>query len=271
MNWRAVFAITRKDLKVVVQSKAVMLPLIIVPLLLLIVVPVMAAVFPQAMDTTTLLGELDEMRANMPSGLANELEGLSDEEQWIKLSMVFFMAPFFLIIPLMVASVIASDSFAGEKERKTLEALIHTPATDLELFLGKVLSAWIPALGVTFGGFLVYAVLTNLVAWPVMERIFFPNLMWVLLVIWVAPAAGGLGLSTIVLVSSRVNTFQEASQLGGAVVIPMVLLVLGQAAGVIYFNIVMVIILGLALWIVDGILLWIGVRGFNRSELIAQL
>lgn len=271
MNWRAVLAITYKDLKVVVQSKAVMLPLIIVPLILLLIIPTFAAIFPQAADTATLLGDLDEMKENMPSGLEAELDGLNDEEQWIKLSIVFFMAPFFLIIPLMVASVIASDSFAGEKERKTLEALIYTPTTDWELFMGKVLAAWIPALGVTFGGFVVYAILANVISWPVMGRIFFPNLMWIVLVIWVAPAAAGLGLSSIVLVSSRVKTFQEASQLGGVVVVPLVLLVIGQAAGVIYFSIGMVLLLGLALWIVDGILLWIGVRGFNRSELIAQL
>ena len=69
----------------------------------------------------------------------------------IVLILVYFFAPFYLILPLMVASVIAADSFAGEKERKTLEALLYTPTTDGELFLAKMLSAWTPAVAVAWG------------------------------------------------------------------------------------------------------------------------
>ena len=57
----------------------------------------------------------------------------------------------------MASSVIASDSFAGEKERKTIEALLATPLSDSELFVGKVLVAFIPAVLVTFASFAVYS------------------------------------------------------------------------------------------------------------------
>ncbi|MBD3171504.1 ABC transporter permease subunit [Candidatus Bathyarchaeota archaeon] len=36
----------------------------------------------------------------------------------------------------MSSSVIATDSFAGEKERNTLEVLLATPLTDSELLVG---------------------------------------------------------------------------------------------------------------------------------------
>ncbi len=42
----------------------------------------------------------------------------------------------------------------------------------------------------------------------------------------------GLGLGTMALVSSKVRTFQEGYQLGGAVVLPILLLVVGQVTGV---------------------------------------
>lgn len=45
-----------------------------------------------------------------------------------------------------------------------------------------------------------------------MAWIFFPNTMWLGLVVWVAPAMVRLG--TIVLVSARVRGFQEPYQLG---------------------------------------------------------
>jgi ABC-2 type transport system permease protein len=167
----------------------------------------------------------------------------------------------------MVASVIAADSFAGEKERKTMEALLYTPTTDGELLLAKLLSAWVPSIAISWGGFVIYAVVANVAAWPVMGEIWFPNGTWVALALWVAPAVAGAGLGTTVIVSARVNTFQEAYQLGAIVVLPILLLVVGQATGVIYFQGGLVLLLGLAFWLIDAALLWIGARSFRRSEL----
>ena len=39
MNWRAIRAIVRKDLKVVFQNKGVMIPIIVIPLVFLVVLP----------------------------------------------------------------------------------------------------------------------------------------------------------------------------------------------------------------------------------------
>jgi ABC-2 type transport system permease protein len=177
----------------------------------------------------------------------------------------------FLIIPLMVASVIAADSFAGERERRTLEALLYTPTTDRDLFIGKLLSSWLPALVVTLAGFLLYTVMANLAAWPTMGKIFFPNLMWVVMTLWVAPAAAGLGLSTMVFVSVRAQGFQDAYQTGSLVVLPVLLLVFGQITGVMYFSVWIVLLLGLIFWGIDVALIWLGSKTFHRGRLIARL
>jgi ABC-type Na+ efflux pump permease subunit len=180
-------------------------------------------------------------------------------------------APMFLIIPIMVASTIAAGSFVGEKERKTLEALLYTPTTDTELFVGKLLASWIPAFLVGLGAFVLYALVVNLSTWRVMGGSFFPNAMWVALVVWLAPAAAGLGLGVIILISSKVSTFQDAYQLGGLVVVPVLLLVFGQIAGVLYLNVLAVMLMGLFLWLVDAAILWFGIRTFRRSEIVARL
>ena len=73
------------------------------------------------------------------------------------------------------------------------------------------------------------------------------------------------------LASSRAQGFQDAYQIGTAIVIPVVLLVLGQLSGVMYFSVGLVALLGLFLWIVDAVLLWFGIRTFERGELIARL
>jgi ABC-type Na+ efflux pump permease subunit len=106
--------------------------------------------------------------------------------------------------------------------------LLYTPTTDWELLLGKLLSAWLPALGVTWGGFLLYSVMANLATWPVMGRLFFPTTTWVILAVWVAPAAAGLELGSMVLISSRARTFQEANQLAGMVTLPLFMLLGAQ-------------------------------------------
>jgi ABC-type Na+ efflux pump permease subunit len=60
-------------------------------------------------------------------------------------------------MPIITASVLAADSFAGEKERKTAEALLLTPATNEELLVGKILASLIPAVLLTAIVFLIYA------------------------------------------------------------------------------------------------------------------
>lgn len=42
------------------------------------------------------------------------------------------------VISMIIPSTLISDSFAGEKERKTLETLISTPVSIGQLFLGKI-------------------------------------------------------------------------------------------------------------------------------------
>ena len=134
-----------------------------------------------------------------------------------------------------------------------------------------MLSAWLPALAVAWAGFIVYALVANLAAWPVMGEVFFPNVMWIVLVLWVAPAVAGLGLGVMVLVSMRAEGFQDAYQLGSVVVLPVVLLLIGQATGVMYFSVGLVALLGLVVWIIDGLLFWYGSLSFRRSQLIARL
>ncbi len=272
MNWRAIKAIVRRDLLAVVRSKGVMLPLILVPIVLMIIMPAAMGRFGPAM--TEIPGanvpDVAQLLEIMPESMLAQYERYNTDQLLIIFTLVYMFAPMFLIMPLMVASVVAADSFAGEKERNTLEALIYTPTTDLELFTGKVLSAWVPALLVSLVGFVLYGLTVNISAWPTMQEIFFPNATWLVLVFWVAPGAAGLGLGATVLVSSRVNSFQEANQIAGVVVLPIVILVIAQASGVMYLSLALTVVLGIVIWLIAIALLWVGVRTFRRSEIIAR-
>lgn len=273
MNQRVIWTIVRKDLKIVARNRNAVLPLLLVPLIIFIVLPAIMMLIARA-GSDALNGQLDDLAGfleNMPDAIRAEFAGLTPQQEGVLLLTTYFIAPLYLIVPMMVASVIAADSFAGEKERKTLEGLLYTPVTETELFVGKMLVALIPATLAALGGLVVYSVVVNVLGYPLMGRVFFPNFMWIVLAVWVAPAVAGLGLGATVIVSSKAKTIQEAYQFGGFIILPLVLLVVGQAAGVIYFSVGLVLLLGLVLWLVDLALLWFGIKTFRRGEIIARL
>jgi ABC-type Na+ efflux pump permease subunit len=215
-------------------------------------------------------GNVDELLARMPSGLLNELSRYTPAQQLVVFSLVYMLAPMFLIMPIMVSSVLAADSFAGEKERKTLEALLYTPTTDRELFAAKLLGAWSAAVTVALFSFVVYAIMVNAAGWQSIGHLFFPNWMWIALVFWVSPAVAGLGLVVMVFVSARAQGFQDAYQTGGLVVLPVVALMIGQISGVMYFSLGVVLFVGLVIWLLDLVLLWFASKSFRRGELMAK-
>lgn len=271
MNTRAILTIARKDLKVAMQNKGVVLPMIILPLVLFVVFPwVMVYASSMAGSSSTSISNVDEMLARMPSGLLNELSGYTHVQQMIVFTLVYMLAPMFLLMPMMVSSVLAADSFAGEKERKTLEALLYTPTTDRELFVAKLFGAWTTAVTVAILSFMLYAVMVNLAGWQSIGHIFFPNWMWVALVFWVTPAVAGLGLVVMVFVSVRAQGFQDAYQTGGLVVLPIVGLMIGQISGVMYFSLGVVLLTGLLIWLIVIVLLWFASQSFRRTELMTK-
>ena len=267
MNWRAIWAIIEKDLKIVLQSKSVAIPLIAVPLLVAGVLPLLLGL---ALRTADPAG-MQQIVRSLPPVLLQQMSELTPTQAMLSYTLIYFFAPLYLILPIMVSNVIAADSFAGERERKTLEALLYTPTSDGELLTAKLLAAWLPGIGISLLSFVLYAVVANTVAWPIMERIFLPNAMWLVLVFWVAPAAAGLGLGTSVLVSARVNSLQSAYQIGSLIVMPVMGLVVGQLSGLLYLSVGLVGLIGFGLWLLDAALLWYGQQTFRRSVLVARL
>src|SRR5438105_1819481 len=63
------------------------------------------------------------------------------------------MASFF---PISFSLILALESFVGEKERNTLEALLSMPLSDAELFLGKLAAVLIPPVTLSLIGLTIY-------------------------------------------------------------------------------------------------------------------
>jgi ABC-type Na+ efflux pump permease subunit len=267
VNWHAIRAVMVKDLTAVRRSKAVLYPMLLVPLLLLVVLPLGIGMVARTQHNVNVSGFL----SSLPKGLTRPILRLPENEQLTVLVMGYLLAPLFLIVPLMVSAVLAADAFAGEKERKTLESLLHLPIADRDLFAAKLLTAFVPALAVSWGGFVVFAITANAVSWPVMHRVFVPTGLWLVMIFWVAPAVAALGLGVMVRVSARARTAQEANQLGGAVILPLIFLAMGQATGLLLVDLSVAVSIGLLLWIVAGVLTVRGAQRFTRDQLAARM
>jgi len=267
VNWPAIRAVVVKDLTAVRRSKAVLYPMLLVPLLLLVVLPFALTLVARSRPDANIDSFLD----TFPGALRHALRGIAPRERLIVFVDGYVLAPMFLIVPLMVSAVLAADAFAGEKERKTLEGLLHLPITDRDLFVAKLLTAYLPALAVSWAGFVLFATTANVMAWPVMHRIFVPTRLWLVVIFWVAPGIATLGLGVMVRVSARARTTQEANQLGGAVILPLIVLAMGQATGLLLVDLTIAFLIGGGVWVVA---LWLTIRGahrFTRDHLATRL
>ena len=274
MNMRALLAVMRKDLKVAVQNKGVVLPIVMVPVILFVIFPWAFVFGPRLLGDATnmqsFVSQINHLLSGMPAAMQAQLAGHKPEEMLTIFMLVYGLAPMFLIMPLMAASVLAADSFAGEKERKTLEALLYSPTTDRELFAAKLLGPWAASVVIAWLSFLLYAVMSDLAGWSGMHLLLFPNPMWTALVLWVVPAVAGLGLVVMVFASARAQGFQDAYQTGGMIVLPILALMAGQITGVLYFTVGMVFVLGLVIWLLNVVLLWLASRNFHREQLMPR-
>ncbi len=171
MNWQYIRAIAEKDLSEVAKNRIAVMGAVVLSLVFAVGVPLLITQIP-VMSRESDLSDFDTISAIVP---AAQLAGLTPEQLPIVLILGYLIAPLFLVLPLMLSCVIAAEAFVGEKERKTLEALLYTPATDAELFIGKALAALIPGIVFTWVNFVIFAVVTNIAGYPVMGRIWFPT------------------------------------------------------------------------------------------------
>jgi len=269
---RAIRAIVRKDLRQVTSNKGIVLPMVILPAILLVLMPVLMVLLPRFVGPEELgLEDLQGLFRSMPSPLARALEGLPLEQTWIMLSANYMFAPMFLIVPLMVSSIIAADSFVGERERRTLEALLYTPVSDADLYAAKVLAALLPALVINVGSFVLMAIAVNAAGYGMMGRLFFPSAPWWPMVFWLGPAVSVMGIGATVLISSRSRTFMQAQQTSGALVLPIVVLMIGQLSGMLFLGVGLILALGALVMAIGVLLITIGARRFSRGELMARV
>jgi len=178
------------------------------------------------------------------------------------------LIPFLLMIvgffPISFSLVIALETFVGEKERRSIEPLLSMPITDLELYLGKMISATaLPLLGSILAISVYLAGLYTSVGYT-------PALDLLVLIFVLNIVTGLVMVAGAVVVSSQTTSVRAANLLASFIIIPMALLI--QAESVVMFwgsySTLWVIVLGLL--VVMAILVRMGTRTFNREEILGR-
>lgn len=175
-----------------------------------------------------------------------------------------------LLLPTIITSVVASYSVVGEKTSRTLEPLLATPVTTLQLLLAKSLAAVIPALVVTWLGGAVFAggMAAASISGRVFEAIVTPA--WLLLLLLWTPLISMITVGVTVAVSARVNDPRSAQQVSALLILPIMGLFVGQISGVLVLGPSLALVGALVLAVLAALTVWLAVTVFNREAILTK-
>lgn len=196
--------------------------------------------------------------------------GETTEAEVTLLLLINTMLLFFLLIPTIVPTVVASYTIVGEKLNRSLEPLLMTPTTDLELLLGKSASIFIPSVVVTWLAFIPFVIIIDVFAAPVLGYAPLPSDVFLIGVFLTAPLICLLAIFANVIVSSRVNDVRSAQQIGSLVILPVVGFFVIMLAGVATLNVWLMLLFAGAIALADLAVLYVALRLFRREEILVN-
>ena len=172
-----------------------------------------------------------------------------------------------LLVPVLVPATMSAFSVVGEREQGTLEPVLTTPVTRVELILGKAAAIFLPAVGLSYLMFGVFVAIVALFARPAVatemwnapqlpaEVVFIP-----LLAAWAIWA----GLA----VSSQVSDTRVAQQFSVLAGLPAIALVALMSFRIVTPSLWLAVVLALALLAIDCGACLVVARLFDRERLI---
>lgn len=176
----------------------------------------------------------------------------------------------FLLMPLIIPINIAAYSIVGEKTTRSLEPLLASPVTTAELLLGKNLAAVIPAILSTWAGFILFAIGTRLITGGTQVMSAFTSPMWLLAIFVLGPLMAVLSVNFSMMVSSRVNEPRAAEQLSTVVILPVMVLFLGQVTGFLFLNQQVVLWFTAGVLLLDALMVYVSVQTFQREAILTR-
>jgi ABC-2 type transport system permease protein len=265
--WSRVATLARKDAGEVRQQPGLIVPAVAMVVGLALPAFFLLLVAPRVLgepladsDFAVAAGELTEQ---VPGLARLTLEGQA--QAFILQQFLMFS----LLVPVLGSLSLASQGIVSEKQAKSLEPLLTTPITVPELLVAKVLTPFVLSMLLLVATHLLYA--TAMLAWGepgVWRTLFWPRTLFLFLLL--GPLVSLTALLTAAIVSSRVNDARTAQQLGGFLALPISALFVAQLAGQFLLGVAALLVTALVLVMVNAVLLWIGVKVFQRETILTR-
>ena len=245
--WKS-WIVATKDLSLFKRNKYILYSLIALPFLLGLLMPVIA---------------IFSLQADVASLTEAQLTATA-------MLLINLFTSYFVIIAAILPTIIASYSFVGEKLEKSLEPLLATPTTDGELLFGKSLASFIPCVGATYIGALIFAITID--AWSGINLgvLLVPNAYWAVVVGVVTPLVCVLSVEANVIISSRVNDIRAAQQLGAFVILPIILVMVFASTVTTFPLVTLALILSGGLALADVAMFYLSKATFQREEILTK-
>lgn len=254
-----------KEWAEIFKNKMVLLAVVFLPLLF----TAMPLVILYAMGNSGDFSQSTQITNDIPQefmSACGELQGMACVQYFV----ISQFLVLFLMMPIIIPGTIASYSIVGEKTAHTLEPLLATPISTLELLAGKGLAAAVPAIIATWGSFAAFSLGSSILAAnPAVSAKLFSGL-WLTAILVVAPLLSVAAVSMSVMISSRVNDPRVAEQLSAMVVLPLMVLFLGQSFGLIQLNQSLITWVALVMIVLDVVLLYFAVQLFQRETILTR-
>ncbi|MCM1496271.1 MAG: ABC transporter permease subunit [Bacteroides sp.] len=223
-------AIIKRDIRGVTANRRLFLSLLIVPLVLTIVVPsifiLVTHYVPEEME------DFQKMLEQMQLSPIND----SLELTVIHLVLNYILPIFFLLIPIMSASIMSASAFVGEKEKHTLETLLYCPLSLKQIFQAKVLASFLLSMFVAIVSFIGMLLVLETELFFIMHSVILPDMKWLLILFLVSPAISLIAITLMVRISAKAQGVEDAQQSAVFLILPILFLIIGQFAGILLIN-----------------------------------
>lgn len=234
-------AIIKKDLRGITGNKNIFITLLIVPFVFAVFFPLLMILLLHFAPADSM--DFQKMLALLPSAA----EAADPTRELLFLLLNRIVPLFFILIPIMAASVMAASSFVGEKEKHTLETLLYCPLSLKKIFQAKIIASFALSMGVSFGSFLVMLIVSQPVLFFTTGSLLLPDAVWAITMLLISPAIALIAITIIVRGSAKAQTVEESQQRSIFLILPILLLVVGQFTGLFLVSVWLLLGIGAAL------------------------
>ena len=198
----AMFAIIKKDFRGITGNRRLFTTLMITPLIL-------TTVLPSIFLCTIHFVPDDPDIQNFLKLLPKQAHSETIEQTLAQMLLNYMLPLFFLIIPIMAASIMVASSFVGEKEKHTLETLLYCPLSVKDIFRAKVLASFALSMLVSLISFLAMLVVLETGAFFLLGKLLLPGVNWLVVLLLFSPAVSLIAVTLIVRSSAKAQSMEE--------------------------------------------------------------